>query len=68
MRYSDHPALDFVDPLSDSESEAAVVRWPEPSPLQSWWTEIMGGISRPSQAPTKRRRSGGQTSSRLPQS
>ncbi|WP_431937901.1 hypothetical protein [Nocardia grenadensis] len=23
------------------------VRWPDPSPLQSWWTEIMDGVSMP---------------------
>ncbi|MEV3963757.1 hypothetical protein AB0M34_23180 [Nocardia sp. NPDC050193] len=23
------------------------VRWPDPSPLQSWWTEIMDGVPMP---------------------
>ncbi|MGW6331002.1 hypothetical protein [Nocardia rhamnosiphila] len=23
----------------------ADVQWPDPSPLQSWWTEIMDGVS-----------------------
>ncbi|MEV0104948.1 hypothetical protein AB0H42_01215 [Nocardia sp. NPDC050799] len=23
------------------------VQWPDPSPLQSWWTEIMDGVSMP---------------------
>lgn len=68
MRYSDHPALDFIAPLPESETETPIVRWPEPSPLQSWWTEIMGEMPRSPEAPAKRSRSGGQTSSRLPQS
>lgn len=66
MRYSDHLALDVVDPLTESESEAPFVHWPEPSPLQSWWTEIMGGIPRPRRTPPAKGRIGGQTSSRLP--
>lgn len=24
---------------------AVDVQWPDPSPLQSWWTEVMDGIS-----------------------
>ncbi|MFI2230030.1 hypothetical protein [Nocardia testacea] len=23
------------------------VQWPDPSPLQSWWTEIMDGVPMP---------------------
>jgi hypothetical protein len=26
---------------------AVDVQWPDPSPLQSWWTEIMDGVSMP---------------------
>ncbi len=27
---------------ADPEEEDPTVHWPEPSPLQSWWTDIMG--------------------------
>ena len=33
-----HPAP-TPDPLLD---DAVVVRWPDPSPLQDWWNDIMG--------------------------
>lgn len=26
---------------------AVDVQWPDPSPLQSWWTEIMDGVPMP---------------------
>ncbi len=26
---------------------AVDVQWPDPSPLQGWWTEIMDGVSMP---------------------
>ncbi|MDO3646977.1 hypothetical protein [Nocardia mangyaensis] len=32
--------------------DASFVRWPDPSPLQAWWAEIMHGLS-PSRSTTK---------------
>ncbi|MEV0685023.1 hypothetical protein AB0I35_14280 [Nocardia sp. NPDC050378] len=59
MRYSDHPVFDTTEPAT--EPDATVVSWPEPSPLQSWWNDIMQGVKPP------RTRTGGQKSSHLPQ-
>lgn len=25
-------------------ADAPVVHWPDPSPLQNWWTEVMDGV------------------------
>ncbi len=40
-------------PLDDGAESATTVRWPEPSPLQGWWNEVMssagGGPKRPSE-------------------
>lgn len=30
--------------------EPAVIAWPEPSPLDAWWTEVMDGVT-PSREP-----------------
>ncbi|MGW5437086.1 hypothetical protein [Nocardia asteroides] len=27
--------------------EPVVIHWPEPSPLDTWWTEIMDGVPPP---------------------
>ncbi|WP_167659960.1 hypothetical protein [Nocardia mangyaensis] len=26
-------------------AEPAVIAWPEPSPLDAWWTEVMDGVT-----------------------
>ncbi|MFC4376091.1 hypothetical protein ACFO5K_18505 [Nocardia halotolerans] len=65
MRYSDRLALETPDPVT--EPDAPFVHWPEPSPLHSWWTEIMEGVA-PHRTGTGRSRTGGQQSSRLPRS
>ncbi|MFC8381247.1 hypothetical protein [Nocardia sp. NPDC057272] len=26
-------------------TDPTAIRWPEPSPLEPWWTEIMDGVS-----------------------
>lgn len=36
-------ATDRQEPAT--QTETTVVRWPEPSPLDTWWTEIMDGVS-----------------------
>jgi hypothetical protein len=30
---------------SDDDPELTSLRWPDPSPLQSWWDKVMGGGS-----------------------
>lgn len=32
-------------PEQPGPTDPTVIRWPEPSPLDSWWTEIMDGVS-----------------------
>ncbi|WP_433713977.1 hypothetical protein ACQP2U_07335 [Nocardia sp. CA-084685] len=31
--------------------DADTVQWPDPSPLQEWWTEVMEGALMPSSRP-----------------
>lgn len=31
--------------LTADPADTAVVCWPEPSPLDNWWTEIMDGVT-----------------------
>ncbi|UGT55861.1 hypothetical protein [Nocardia asteroides] len=31
--------------FEQSDIDAPFVRWPEPSPLQAWWAEIMSGAT-----------------------
>ncbi|WP_280339259.1 hypothetical protein [Nocardia neocaledoniensis] len=33
------------DDIDQSDIDAPFVRWPEPSPLQAWWAEIMSGAT-----------------------
>lgn len=46
-------ATDRQQPTTPTET--TVVRWPEPSPLDTWWTEIMEGVSPPSPAHVEHR-------------
>ena len=34
--------IDRTDPIANCESPVAF--WPDPSPLDQWWTEIMDGV------------------------
>lgn len=48
LTHSDEPTLgtaSYPGPY-DSTTSAAIVRWPEPSPLQGWWDEIMSPAGR----------------------
>ncbi|MEU4417844.1 hypothetical protein AB0G00_32750 [Nocardia salmonicida] len=48
---------------SGNDSEAPSMRWPDPSPMQPWWDQVMGGGS-PLGKP-RTRRSGGQQAPHL---
>ncbi|WP_157186485.1 hypothetical protein [Nocardia jiangxiensis] len=37
---------------SDVPENSPVVHWPDPSPLDHWWTEVMDGALTPVAAPT----------------
>ncbi|WP_194827860.1 hypothetical protein [Nocardia sp. XZ_19_231] len=39
----EHSPARFAD--SDDDPEQTSLSWPDPSPLQSWWDEVMGGGS-----------------------
>ncbi|MFE9789339.1 hypothetical protein ACFYO7_28565 [Nocardia salmonicida] len=39
----EHSPARFID--SDDDPEQTSLRWPDPSPLQSWWDKVMGGGS-----------------------
>ncbi len=41
------PGEDPTPPLlHDRTGSATAVRWPEPSPLQGWWDEVMSSAGR----------------------
>ncbi|WP_082844375.1 hypothetical protein [Nocardia salmonicida] len=48
---------------SDNDPEPPSLRWPDPSPLQSWWDQVMSGDS--PLAKPRPARSGGQQTPRL---
>ncbi|WP_459549409.1 hypothetical protein [Nocardia sp. X0981] len=35
------------DPTAVTDHHAADLRWPDPSPLHDWWTEVMDGALLP---------------------
>ena len=44
--------LDTDTTRSEPARETPFVRWPDPSPLDSWWIDIMDGGSAAGPAPT----------------
>lgn len=48
---------------SNDDPEPLLVRWPDPSPLQSWWNQVMNGDSPLAKPRTSR--AGGQQAPRL---
>ncbi|TDP31831.1 hypothetical protein DFR75_10756 [Nocardia ignorata] len=38
--------------LHDGAESATAVRWPEPSPLQGWWDEVMSSARRGPKQPS----------------
>ncbi|RDI68091.1 hypothetical protein [Nocardia pseudobrasiliensis] len=42
-------------PTPPAEEDTPILQWPDPSPLQHWWTEVMDGALTPAPAsPTTR--------------
>ncbi|MFD3706584.1 hypothetical protein ACFWUP_25895 [Nocardia sp. NPDC058658] len=34
----------ITSPADQPVTDPTVIRWPEPSPLDTWWTEVMDGV------------------------
>ncbi|MGW5439220.1 hypothetical protein [Nocardia asteroides] len=56
---------DDLDPriTEPTELDTVPVSWPDPSPLQTWWNEVMGGADPAAALPPGR--AGGQRAPRL---
>ncbi|MBB5915247.1 hypothetical protein BJY24_004114 [Nocardia transvalensis] len=40
-------AVDHIPTPATDSADTQAVRWPDPSPLDHWWTEVMDGALTP---------------------